>query len=57
MLIAGMSILAPRHGINGAALAVVIADALWAVALAVLARRYAGHGADILAAMGKRGGA
>jgi O-antigen/teichoic acid export membrane protein len=54
-LIAGMAWLAPRHGINGAALAVVIADVLWAGALAVFARKYAGHGADIVAAMSGRG--
>jgi Na+-driven multidrug efflux pump len=53
-LVAGMAILPPAYGINGAALAVVIADALWALALAVLARKYAGHGADIVAAISGR---
>jgi O-antigen/teichoic acid export membrane protein len=54
-LVAGMAVLAPAYGINGAALAVVIADGLWAVVLAVFARKYASHGADIVAAISGRG--
>jgi O-antigen/teichoic acid export membrane protein len=53
-LVAGMAVLAPAHGINGAALAVVVADTIWAIALAVYARIHASHGADIVAVISGR---
>jgi Na+-driven multidrug efflux pump len=49
-----MAVLAPAHGINGAALAVVVADTIWAIALAVYARIHASHGADIVAVISGR---
>jgi Na+-driven multidrug efflux pump len=47
VLVAGVSVLAPRYGVNGAAVAVLVADAVWALLLAIQAGRYAGYRGDI----------
>ena len=43
------SLLTPRYGVMGMAIAVIVADAIWAVMLALQARRYTGRRGDILA--------
>ncbi len=48
VLVAGVSLLAPRYGVNGAAIAVLVADAVWALLLAIQAGRYAGYRGDIV---------
>ena len=49
VLAAGASLLTPYFGVLGMAMAVVIADILWAAALAIQAKNYAGYRGDILA--------
>lgn len=48
-LAAGASILTPHYGVMGMAMAVVIADILWAAALGIQAQHYAGYRGDLLA--------
>jgi O-antigen/teichoic acid export membrane protein len=48
VLVAATSLLAPRYGVNGVAAAVVLADAVWALLLAIQAGRYAGYRGDIV---------
>lgn len=48
-LLAAASLLTPRYGVMGMALAVILADAIWAALLAFQAGRYAGRRGDILA--------
>jgi O-antigen/teichoic acid export membrane protein len=43
------SFLIPRYGVIGMAIAAIIADAIWAVMLALQAQRYTGRRGDILA--------
>jgi O-antigen/teichoic acid export membrane protein len=49
LLIAASSLLAPRYGIEGVAVAVMLAEACWAVMLGIQAQRYAGYRGDIFA--------
>jgi O-antigen/teichoic acid export membrane protein len=49
MLAATASLLAPRYGVIGMGWAVLIADLIWALLLAVQAQRYAGRRGDIAA--------
>jgi O-antigen/teichoic acid export membrane protein len=49
VLISGIVILAPRWGITGVAVAVVLTDAVWAFHLSYLAQRCIGRRADIVA--------
>ena len=42
VLVAGAAVLAPRFGVLGMGLAVIAADAVWAVLLAIQAERHAG---------------
>ena len=49
VLVACASVLTPWFGVLGMAMAVVIADILWAAALAIQAKNYAGYRGDILA--------
>lgn len=48
VLVAGTGLLAPAWGVNGIAAAVVVADAVWALLLAVQAHRHAGYRGDIV---------
>ena len=51
-LMAAATLLTPRYGLMGMAIAVVIADALWAGILGLQAQRYAGYRGDIFAILG-----
>jgi O-antigen/teichoic acid export membrane protein len=48
-LVLAASLLTPRFGVMGMAIAVIIADAIWAGMLAFQAQRYTGRRGDILA--------
>lgn len=48
VLMAAASLLAPRHGVSGVAVAAILADAVWAALLAVQARRFAGYRGDLV---------
>ena len=54
VLVAGASLLAPRLGVTGLAIAVLVADLCWAAALGFQAQRYSGFRGDILALMRHR---
>lgn len=49
LLIAASSLLAPRFGLEGVAVAVLLAEACWAMVLGLQAQRYAGYRGDIFA--------
>ena len=49
VLVASAILLTPVYGVMGMAMAVVLADFLWAAILGVQAQRYAGYRGDILA--------
>ncbi len=49
LLLAASSLLAPRFGLEGIAVAVVMAEACWAVTLGLQAQRYSGYRGDIFA--------
>lgn len=51
VLVAGIALLAPRYGVLGVAIATVLAEAVWALALGYLAQRLTGQRGDILAAL------
>ena len=48
VLIAGTALLAPSHGVMGLAIAVILADAVWAALLALQAQRLTGRRGDII---------
>jgi O-antigen/teichoic acid export membrane protein len=54
MLVACTALLTPRFGVSGIALAVVLADALWAALLALQAERLTGRRGDILGLLAAR---
>jgi O-antigen/teichoic acid export membrane protein len=54
VLVAGAAVLAPRFGVLGMGLAVIAADAVWAVLLAIQAERHAGYRGDIVAVLMNR---
>lgn len=51
VLVAGIALLAPRYGVLGVAIATVMAETVWALALGYLAQRLTGQRGDILAAL------
>ena len=54
VLIAGTALLAPSHGVMGLAIAVILADAVWAALLAIQAQRLTGRRGDIIGVWPKK---
>ena len=54
VLVAGAALLAPWFGVMGMGLAVIAADAVWSILLAVQAERHAGYRGDIVAILSRR---
>ncbi len=54
VLVATTAILTPRFGVMGISIAVIAADAVWAILLALQAQRLTGHRGDIIGVLGDR---
>ena len=54
VLIAGTALLAPSRGVMGLAIAVILADAVWAALLAIQAQRLTGRRGDIIGVWPKK---